>query len=328
MTAPRAAGAHAPYPSVPEPVRAWVDRTLGSPVIAVAEQQGGMSPGCASRVVCADGTRAFVKAVGAELNVGSLVLFRREVEALTLLGAHELWAELLASYDDGEWVALLLEDVEGGHPDLADDATMELLLARTDELVAVMNERLPTPPPPGHRTEEPPLFRPGPVDMGEVFAFWREGLVAAPELPDDLLPRWVVNRLPHLLDLADRLAESPSDHVVHYDIRNDNLLQRPTGELVFVDWGAFGVGPGWLDPLLARAERVHSAWFDASLASSPALRAAGDAVVDGWLVAIGANLAWRAHTDPATNLPALRTFRRAESARFLAAARRRLDLRG
>src|SRR3954453_12921297 len=90
MTAPRAAGAHATYPSVPGPVRASVDRTLGSPVIAVAEQQGGMSPGCASRVVCADGTRAFVKAVGAELNVGSVVLFRREVEARTLLGAHEL----------------------------------------------------------------------------------------------------------------------------------------------------------------------------------------------------------------------------------------------
>jgi hypothetical protein len=50
MTAPRAAGAHATYPSVPEPVRAWVDRTLGSPVIAVAEQQGGMSPGCATNL--------------------------------------------------------------------------------------------------------------------------------------------------------------------------------------------------------------------------------------------------------------------------------------
>src|SRR4051794_686148 len=166
MTAPRAVGAHAPFSAMPERVRAWVDDTLGSPVVTVAEQKGGMSPGCASRVVCADGTQAFVKAVGAELNVGSLVLFRREVEALTLLGSSDLWAELLAAYDDGEWVALLLEDVDGRHPDLADDSTMELLLARTDELVAAMNERLPTLPAPGPRTDDPPLFRPGPVDMG------------------------------------------------------------------------------------------------------------------------------------------------------------------
>jgi hypothetical protein len=97
---------------------------------------------------------------------------------------------------------------------------------------------------------------------------------------------------------------------------------------VFLDWGAFGVGPAWLDPLLARLERVDTAWFDRSLASSPALRAAGDDVVTGLMAGMGAHLAWRAHSDVATNLPTLQAFRRSESARFLSAARRRLDLRG
>ena len=138
MTAPRAAGAHAPYSAVPATVRAWVDDTLGSPVVSAAEQSGGMSPGCVTRLVCADGTRAFVKAVGAELNPGSLVLFRREVLALNLIGSHPLWADLLAAYDDGSWVALLLEDVEGTHPDLSDDATMDRLIAQTDELVRTL----------------------------------------------------------------------------------------------------------------------------------------------------------------------------------------------
>ena len=49
------------------------------------------------------------------------------------------------------------------------------------------------------------------------------------------------------------LAGHPMDRLVHWDIRNDNLLVRPTGEVVFVDWGAAGVGPDWLDPLLARS---------------------------------------------------------------------------
>ena len=72
-----------------------------------------MSPGCATRLTCADGTRAFVKAVGAELNPDTPGLFRREIGVLDHLGEHELWAPLLASYDDGAWVALLIEDVEG-----------------------------------------------------------------------------------------------------------------------------------------------------------------------------------------------------------------------
>jgi hypothetical protein len=296
-------------------------------VVSVAEQAGGMSPGCATRLVCADGTRAFIKAVGAELNPGSLVLFRREVQALNLVGSHPLWADLLAAYDDGSWVAILLEDVEGTHPDLADDATMDRLIAQTDELVRTLAERVPEPPAPAPPNDQPPLFRPGPVDLREAFRSARDGLAHAPDVPDGWLPPWVLDQLPALLDLTKALLAQPNDHVVHFDIRNDNLLQRPSGELVFLDWGAFGVGPGWLDPMLARLERVDSAWFDGSLASSPALVAAGDDVVTGWLVGMGAHLAWRAHSDVATNLPTLQAFRRAESSRFLGAARRRLDLR-
>jgi hypothetical protein len=274
------------------------------------------------------GARAFIKAVGAELNPNSPVLFRREVQALTLLGSHPLWADLLAAYDDGSWVALLLEDVEGTHPDLADDATMGRLVAQTDELVRTLADRVPDPPTPAPPDDRVPLFRPGPVDLHEVFSAVRDGVAHAPDVPEGWLPAWVLDELPLLLELVELLLAEPNDHVVHYDIRNDNLLQRPSGELVFLDWGAFGVGPGWLDPLLARLERVHTGWFDDSLASSPALVAAGDDVVTGLMAGMGAYLAWRAYSDPALNMPTLQAFRRAESARFLSAARRRLDLRG
>ncbi len=56
------------------------------------------------------------------------------------------------------------------------------------------------------------------------------------------------------------------------------------------------MGPGWVDPLLARLERVEDPWFDASLASSPELAAAGDLAVDAWLVGFATALALRAHT--------------------------------
>lgn len=103
--------------------------------------------------------------------------------------------------------------------------------------------------------------------------------------------------------------------LVHYDIRIDNLLQRPTGESVFLDWGAAGIGPDWLDPLLARLERVDQDWFDTRV---------GDEAVATWLVAMGTHLAVRSVTAVDVNLPTLQEFRRTDSARFLAAAARRV----
>ncbi|MFE6649661.1 hypothetical protein ACFVJS_24055 [Nocardioides sp. NPDC057772] len=119
MTAPRAVGRRISFSDVPPHVTGWIESTLDSRVISYADQVGGMSPGCAARLVCADGRRAFVKAVGLDLNPHTPTLFRREITVLELIGEHPLWARLEASYDDGDWVALILEDVEGSHPDLA-----------------------------------------------------------------------------------------------------------------------------------------------------------------------------------------------------------------
>lgn len=309
---------------MPAFVHEWVEQTLGSRVSEAADQSGGFSPGCATRVRCADGTRAFVKAVGAELNPDTPTLFRREILALTLLGSHPLWADLRASYDSGpeggDWVVLLLEDVEGTHPDLSDDATMTRLTDATDELVRVMQQRVPDPPREPHPTEG------GLTWMSRVFESWIAGLAHADEVPGDLMPGWVVQRVAELTAGVQRLVAQPQDHLVHWDIRDDNLLIRPNGDIVFLDWGAAGHGQDWLDPLLARLERVHLPWFDASLTTSPALVRAGDDAVTSWLVGIGAFLGWRAHVAVDVNLPTLNAFRRRESARFLGAAARRLDL--
>ncbi len=314
----RAVGVRAPWTAMPESVRAWVADELGSPVAQAHDQVGGMSPGCATRLVCEDGTRAFVKAVGAELNPVTPNLFRREVTALTLIGSHELWADLLASYDDGDWVAILLEDVEGTHPDLDDDATMDLLLHETERFSAVLAERVPDPPAPDPANG-------GLADLRAGFHDWADAVARAAEVPPDLLPDWVRRDT----GTWEPLVRSLTLHdvgLVNFDIRSDNLLERPTGELVFLDWGGTGIGPLWLDPLLARMERVESPWFDASLASSPALAAAGDTAVDAWLVGFATFLAWRAHTAVDVNLPTLNDFRITLSRRMLGGAARRLGI--
>ena len=120
------------------------------------------------------------------------------------------------------------------------------------------------------------------------------------------------------------LLEGGEDGLTHGDIRNDNLLRRSDGSIVFVDWGAAGIVPSWVDPLLARLERVDRTWFDASLRSSPLLAAAGDERITGWLLGLGCYLAWRSTFGTDVGLPTLNEFRRTESRRILTGAERRL----
>ena len=59
---------------------------------------------------------------------------------------------------------------------------------------------------PGPPDDRLPLFRPGPVDLREVFRAARDGLAHAPDVPDGWLPAWVLDELPELLDLTELLA--------------------------------------------------------------------------------------------------------------------------
>ncbi|WP_157558980.1 aminoglycoside phosphotransferase family protein [Nocardioides sp. Soil774] len=311
MTAPRAVGVRLPYGAVPARVRAWVEETLGSPVTEVAEQVGGMSPGCASRLTCADGTRAFVKAVGVELNPDTPRLFRREAAVLAAFGEHELWAPLLASYDDDAWVALLIEDVEGRHPDFADATELEAVLRATDRLAEVLHER------------DVPASA-DLVDVGHVMARWAESLEGLAAAPDTVpVPDWLRSDPHGWAAVLREQAGRPMGQVCHWDIRVDNLLRRPGGEVVFVDWGVAARGPAWADPLLARLERVDEPWFDDSVASSPALAEAGDEVVTAFLAGFAAHLAVRSVVAVDVNLPTLNDFRIAESRRMMGAVTRR-----
>lgn len=320
MTRPPAVGVRLPYSGVPARVRQWVDESLGSPVVSWEEQLGGMSPGCATRVVSADGRRAFVKAVGSELNPDSPVLFRREIEVLAMIGTNPLWASMRAAYDEDDWVALLLEDVPGGHPDLADAEQMAELLAATDRLSTALAD-VAIPP----RPTATDIGVPGLIDARARFREWSRAVEHLDELPDDLLPASLGTRPTLLRELVAPLAESDATQLLHWDIRVDNLLRPEPGRIVFVDWGAAAVGPRWVDPLLARLERVDDPWFDASLAGSPFLADVDDDLVTGWLVAFGCYLAWRStRGSPDIGLPTLNEFRRTESRRLLSGVARRL----
>lgn len=316
--APRAAGVRLTYERVPDRVRAWVEEQLGAAVTDTFEQVGGMSPGCATRLRCADGTRAFVKAVGPELNPVTPGLFRHEIRVLEHLGHDPLWAGLLASYDEADgWVALLLEDVEGRHPDLDDEADAERVVtatgALTDRLIGAGRG----------------------LDIGTVrqsLSRFEEMWPHLDALPPAVLPAWVHGFADDMrASMQDLLERSEGDSLANDDIRNDNLLVRPDGSVVFVDWGMSRIGASWLDPLVLRLEWAERPVFDRLVEASRHLARLGehrDRLVTTFLYLWGCWLAYRSTIALDVGLPTINAFRLQESVRFLAGARRRLDLGG
>ncbi|MGH3332436.1 MAG: hypothetical protein ACRDPJ_14160 [Nocardioidaceae bacterium] len=131
----------------------------------------------------------------------------------------------------------------------------------------------------------------------------------------DVLPCWLLERAGELRERYEGLLSvAVGDSVVQGDIRNDNLIVRDDGSVVFVDWGMSRRGP--------RGSTV----FDDLVRRSPGLRRLGDDHVTGFLVALGAWLGYRTTVAVDIGLPTLNEFRRRESARMLEGARRRLGL--
>jgi aminoglycoside phosphotransferase len=307
--APSAVGVRQSYADISPVVRRWVDDQLGASVIEARTQQGGMSPGCAARLRTADGRAAFVKAVSADTNPRTPELFRHEIAVLSRLAPVDYRPALLATYDDGTWVAVLLEDVEGVHPDLDDPshaaAVWSMVEAQSREL---------TPPPRDLRLDT----------AADGARRWAEGWATMSAGPDTHLPDWATQRFDELLQRVQTLDDRlPVDSLCHWDVRNDNLLLRPDGSVVIVDWGMARLGPAWSDLFV-----LCLTWADRPEFDVLADRVDADPeVVTDLLLALGG---WGAlqSTEPAPpGIPTMRAFQRREAERFLSAAHRRLHAR-
>ena len=232
-----ASGVRIRWTDLPGYVRAAVEGILHSPVVTALPQAGGFSPGTADRVVTANGERAFVKAVGTELNSRSVEMARAEAHITAHLPEGAPTPRMLGSFDDGDWVALVLEDVDGRHPrtpwqrdEL--DATAAALRTLAETL-----------------TPSPVPDVPDAADtIGGDFAGW--GNIAVQPV-DDLDP-WAATHLGALQAAAarGRAALTGGDTLAHCDVRADNILIRPDGGIVFVDWPWGCIGPAWLDTVL------------------------------------------------------------------------------
>ncbi|TDE00339.1 phosphotransferase family protein [Jiangella asiatica] len=303
---PRAVGVRLPYADIPDRVRRWVETTLGASVVSAEGQSGGMSPGCATRLRTSAGTTAFVKAVGASLNPETPALFRHEAAVLRALRPAPYRPGRLGDYDDGDWVALLLADVDGRYPDLADPHGPDAVAVRA---TLERQARELTPSPPGLHVRTLPEM------AGRWLSRWQE--IAAD--PARFLPEWAVARAGVL---HDRVATLPTrlatETLCHWDVRDDNLLIRPDGGVVIVDWGMACIGPAWGDAFALALTWADSPVFD------ELMRPADPETVTDLLLLFGGSQARRAAMPAPPGLPAFPAFCRRDADRQFAGAARRL----
>lgn len=298
---------------VPEHVRAGVEAELGARVVAARSQSGGFSPGAADRVRLSDGRRLFVKAVGSELNPDTPRLHRREAHALAQLPAHVPAPRLHATYDDGDWVALMMEDVEGRHPTLPwPDEDVE---AVGRALVALADVTA-------------PASLPAHADIATMLGVWSEvaEAQAAGEL-DERFPRDLVRRLDQLLEFERLLREvTQGEALVHWDVRSDNVFVRE-GEAVLLDWAWACRGAPWLDATMLGLElALQGADADRFFATNPLLTAQPPEHVRALLVCAAGFWALRGTWPDPPGLPTIRAVQRSWAATTLRWLRERGDL--
>lgn len=221
-TGPVAAGVRVPYDALPAEVDEWVEDVLGAAVAEALTQPGGFSPGCAARLLGSNGKRAFIKAVSSEANAESPGMYRREARTTAALPLEAPVPRLRATYDDGTWVALLFDDVDGRHPQLPwQPDELRRVMAAVDEL---FTDLTPCPLPDAQTVDN---------DWRDEFARWRDTAAAGP--PEGLDP-WCVRHLDRLAEVESQWPEAAAgDTLLHLDLRADNMLV--TDDRVWiVDW--------------------------------------------------------------------------------------------
>ncbi|MET9532194.1 aminoglycoside phosphotransferase family protein [Streptomyces sp. NPDC006649] len=272
------------------------------------DQSGGFSRGTAARLRCADGTRAFAKAVTRGGDPYTVALAEREAAvAGALTPGFGLPAPAFrGSVESAGWFVLLFEDVEG---DMAKVPWLPAELALVQRSLVTLAERATPSPLPGL-----------PVWGGELEEWhgWNRLLADADPLRD--VDSWTSRNAVRLAEAeAGFPAATAGDTLLHSDLRSDNILLNG-GQVTFVDWAWAARGQAWLDPMifaLCAAVQGHPD-PEAVFAAHPSARAAEPAEVDSALAALAGRFVVAARQPVEWETAPVRAFQKAEAATAIA----------
>jgi hypothetical protein len=211
------------WADIPPAVRTAAEAELGAAIVSDVPQAGGFSPGLASRLTLANGRRVFAKAIGRERNPRSPELYRREITVMTALPSTVPAPRLRWSYDDGDWVMLVLDDVEGRMPRQPWDPQE---FTQVTNALERLSETLTPAPIPAMSIVE---------DLAENFQSWHT--ISGDAALADRVEPWARQALPRLVELEAGWADAARGNTLcHADLRADNLLLCAGGSVMVVDW--------------------------------------------------------------------------------------------
>lgn len=304
------------WSDVPESVRARVDHVIGSPIVDTHGVVGGFSPGPAVRAELADGRTVFVKAAGTSLNPLAPAMHRREGEVLGVLPSTVPAPKLLGVVDDGDWVALIIEWVDGRMPDARRPADVARSLDLLDRVTS--------------QSQEVKLA--GIAPFAEAHPRLMGHWIRLRDDPPDGLDDWSRRNLDRLGELdALALQAAEGTHLVHIDVRTDNMVLADAGEAadVLVDWPGAALGAPWVD-LVGLLPALH---LDGGppptevFAERAVGRAADSQAVDAYVAGLAGYFTRQSLRPPPPGLPTLRSFQAAQAAIAREWAAQRLLLR-
>jgi aminoglycoside phosphotransferase (APT) family kinase protein len=314
MASHHEAGRRLSWQQVPSHVRSAVEATLGAAVVEVRTQEGGFSPGAAARVRLANGATAFVKALSVDLHPNSVGLYRTEAATMPHLPAGLPVPRLLDVYDDGNWVALVYDEVDGRHPDLPWQTDE---LARVSAALTDLGAALQPSPWPGA-----PSF----VEANRGFLGAWAALAASP--PPGLEP-WMRRHLDRVAAEVPDLAEvMRGDALLHNDIRSDNLLLTPEGDVIVIDWGGTcNGGAPWLDFMFfaLTVNEDGGADTDVLVRDHPLMRDVPPSWIDAILMAAVATRWRQAQLAEDPTMPGAHAYQRRSADAALSWVRRRAE---
>lgn len=236
---------------LPPFLRRLIEQRCGSPVVEAVSQGGGFTPGFASVLTCADGSRHFVKAASDKAQRMFAHSYREEARKLASLPRSAPAARLRWLHDADDWVVLGLEYVEARNPHRPwRPADLDAAISMLADCAEVLT------PAPAAMALDPIA-----VEFADFPGHWDHVRRTRPGLA----------HLEEGAALAAGFREATAgDCVVHTDVRDDNILIRPDGTALLCDWNWPAVGAAWLDTVfLMIGPRGDGIDVDAVLAATP-----------------------------------------------------------
>jgi len=240
----------------------------------------------------------FIKAVSEAANPDSPSLHRREARIVAALPVSAPVPRLLWTYDEGGWVALCFEDVEGRHPyEPWTEPDLALVVDALRDMGTVLT--------------------PSPLEVdetvGEAFADHINGWQVAHQRGVARLDEWCAENLGRLAELEAEAPTLAAGHgLVHFDLRADNLLLA--GDRVYVvDWPWARLGPAWVDWVaMAPSVAMQGGPDPESFLSRFEIQDVTKQAIDAVLCTIAGYFVVGALDPPPPGLPTVRAFQAAQ----------------